>query len=267
MFMEITRRDDIGADLKAPSAARGGVATASYVLVPLVRPGDVIIHYDSRREAIVGVSMAASSAEPAPIYWVSRGSYARRAGEQAPLAAGHPGRARPVPGADSPVTLAEIRKHRDELLALRERIQARASGQPIYFPWIPYQDTLRTFQSYLVKMPREAISLFPQLRAVVDQAEARSSGLVLASPVEQAEEAVKDAAGKVARRGRGQGFQLDQEVKVAVEAHAMNMATEFYGQAWNVEDVHGSESYDLICRRGTRLSMSRSREPQQTEPR
>jgi hypothetical protein len=52
VWMEITRRDDIGADLKAPSAARGGVATASYALVPLVQPGDVVVHYDSRQEAI-----------------------------------------------------------------------------------------------------------------------------------------------------------------------------------------------------------------------
>jgi Domain of unknown function (DUF3883) len=37
-------------------------------------------------------------------------------------------------------------------------------------------------------------------------------------------------------------------VKVAVEALAMNVATEFYSKAWNVEDVHGTESYDLICR-------------------
>ena len=59
VFMEITRRDDIGANLQAPAAARGGVTTASYSLVPLVRPGDVVIHYDSRQEAIVGVSMAA----------------------------------------------------------------------------------------------------------------------------------------------------------------------------------------------------------------
>jgi hypothetical protein len=147
------------------------------------------------------------------------------------------------------VTLAEIRQHKDALLALRQRIQARASGQPIYFPWIPYQDTLRTFQSYLVKMPREAISLFPELRLMVDRVRAQPE-LALASPTVQAEEAVQDAAGKVARRGRGQGFQLDQEVKVAVEALAMNLATEFYSKAWDVEDVHGTESYDLICRRG-----------------
>jgi hypothetical protein len=141
--------------------------------------------------------------------------------------------------------------HRDELLALRERIQARASGQPIYFPWIPYQETLRTFQSYLVKMPQDAISLFPQLRAAVDQA--RSSSFAPASPVEQAERAVEDAAGKVARPGRGQGFQLDHDVKVAVEALAMNTATEFYADEWTVEDVHGSQSYDLICRRGDEI--------------
>jgi hypothetical protein len=58
LWMEITRREDIGADLKAPSAARGGGITASYVLVPVVRPDDVVIHYDSRREAIVGVSVS-----------------------------------------------------------------------------------------------------------------------------------------------------------------------------------------------------------------
>jgi hypothetical protein len=67
VWMEITRREDIGADLKAPSAARGGGVTGSYVLVPAVRPDDVVIHYDSRREAIVGVSIATSSAEQAPV--------------------------------------------------------------------------------------------------------------------------------------------------------------------------------------------------------
>lgn len=250
VWMEITQREDIGADLKAPSAARGGVATASYDLVRLVHPGDVVVHYDSGQRAIVGVSVAGSPAEPAPIYWVARGTYAKRAGEQPRWLPGLRVALDRYQQLEAPVTLSEIREHKDALLALRERIQARASGQPIFFPWIPYQDTLRSFQSYLVKMPQQAINLFPQLRAMVNRAEARPSGLVLASPTEQAEEAVKDAAGKVACRGRGQGFQLDQEAKVAIEALAMNMATEFYSKAWDVKDVHGTESYDLICRRG-----------------
>src|ERR1017187_698213 len=145
--------------------------------------------------------------------------------------------------------MTDIRVHRDDLLALRQRMQVRAGGQPIYFPWIPYRDTLRTFQSYLVKMPQDAISFFPQLGAVVDELGGKSSDGAILSPADQAVEAVADAAGKVARQGRGQGFQLDQDVKVAVEVHAMNTATEFYSGDWDVEDVHGTKSYDLICRR------------------
>jgi len=98
-------------------------------------------------------------------------------------------------------------------------------------------------------MPQEALRLFPQLRAAVGQQEVKPPGFVVTSPTEQAEDAVEDAAGKIARPGRGQGFQLDQEAKVAVEAFAMNLATEFYSTDWNVEDVHGTKSYDLICRR------------------
>lgn len=209
-----------------------------------------MVHYNSRQEAIVGISVASSTAEPAPIYWVARGSYARRAGERPRWLAGLRVVLDQYRQVEPPVALTEIRQHKDALLALRQRIQARASGQPIYFPWIPYQDTLRTFQSYLVKMPQEAISLFPQLRAIINQATAQPPEFVPASPAEQADEAVQDAAGKLARRGRGQGFQLDQEAKVAVEALAMNAATEFYSREWDVEDVHATESYDLICRRG-----------------
>ncbi len=56
--MEITHRDNIGADLKAPSAARGGVATASYHLVHLnlVQPADVVVHYEPARRLSSGLA-------------------------------------------------------------------------------------------------------------------------------------------------------------------------------------------------------------------
>ncbi len=74
------------------------------------------------------------------------------------------------------------------------------------------------------------------------------------SPVEQAEEAVQAAAGKPARRGTGQGFQRNQEIKAKVEALAMKMATEFYaGKGWVVRDVHSAESYDLLCLRNSEV--------------
>jgi len=250
VFMEITRRDDIGKDLNAPSAARGGAATASYALVPLVGPGDVVIHYDSRREAIAGVSVAASGPEPAAVYWAARGSYARRAGERLRWL---PGVRVPLAGyrpLEPPLTLTAIRARSDELLALRNRLETAASGQPVYFPWIRYQDTIRTFQSYLVKMPREAISLFPDLDAAVGQAGTDPAGLSAVTPVQQAEAEVSRSAGQTARAAGGQGFQLDQAAKVAIEVHAMNAATAYYATSWTVDDVHGSESFDLLCRRG-----------------
>ena len=80
-----------------------------------------------------------------------------------------------------------------------------------------------------------------------------AQGQASVSPAQQVEEVVRYAAGKVARPGRGQGFQLDQDVKVAVEAHAMNAASKFYSVGWRVEDVHGTESYDLVCRRGAEV--------------
>jgi hypothetical protein len=76
-----------------------------------------------------------------------------------------------------------------------------------------------------------------------------SVSLGTTSPIQQAEEAATKAAGRAASPAKGQGFQLDQEAKVAVEAHAMNTATEYYAAAWGVKDVHGNESYDLECRR------------------
>ena len=267
VYMEISRRDDIGADLNAPSAARGGVSTASYALVPVVRPGDVVVHYDSREEAIVGVSVATGPPEPAPIYWVSRGSYARRAGEQARWL---PGIRVPLGSYQEladPLTLAEVRAQRNAVLAVRKRVQVRARGQAIYFPWNPYQDTLRTFQSYLVKMPATAIALFPQLRAAVDRAEALSSLPLPRLPSSMPRRQSTSAAGKTARPRRGQGFQLDQAAKVAVEVHAMNVATEFYGESWTVEDVHGARATTWSAAAGTRRSAWKSRAPRPTGPR
>jgi hypothetical protein len=90
----------------------------------------------------------------------------------------------------------------------------------------------------------------PTVPTAVGQAEARRLAPAAGSPVAEAEEAIAHAAGKRGSRGRGQGFQIDQEAKVAVEVHAMNVATAHYARDWDVEDVHGTESFDLVCRRG-----------------
>ena len=171
-----------------------------------MQPGDVVVHYDSRQEAIVGVSVAASAAEPAPIYWVARGSYARRAGEQPRWLPGLRVALDQYRQLEPPVTLAEIRQHKDALLALRQRIQARASGQPIYFPWIPYQDTSAPSRATWSRCLAKPSACFPSsarwsTRWKLNRRSSRWHRLA-----DQAEEAVQDAAGKVARRRQRSGI-------------------------------------------------------------
>lgn len=230
-FMEVvTERDDVGTDLQAPRLGRGGQLPASYRLVQEATPGSVVVHYDSRQEAIVGVSVAAGAPEPAPTFWRARGTSARRAGvEHAWL----PGVRVPLTGwppMAPPVTLAELRELEPQLMAIRDELQRRHGPQTrLYFPWVPYArgaQPMRTFQTYLAKLPAAVLDLVPRLRHAVDAA--RASAMPPASEVDQVEAAVAEAAGQRARTRRGgQGFQLEPAVRVAVEAHAMNVATDY----------------------------------------
>jgi hypothetical protein len=64
-------------------------------------------------------------------------------------------------------------------------------------------------------------------------------------------EAVRDA---VRPRVRGQRWVQSQEVRRAIEDHAMQAAAKHYrAQGWSVEDVSGFCSYDLHCEQGDRV--------------
>lgn len=72
-----------------------------------------------------------------------------------------------------------------------------------------------------------------------------------ASPVDFVAAAVEEAAGKAGRAGRGQGYQMDQRIRAATEQHAMRAAQAHYeGDGWEVGDVHATQSFDLVCRKG-----------------
>lgn len=49
-LIELSRRPDLGIELRGLRLWRGGGPTASYKLVPEVREGDVVVHYDSQAE-------------------------------------------------------------------------------------------------------------------------------------------------------------------------------------------------------------------------
>lgn len=250
LFMEITNRSDMGTDLKAPRTARHGALTPGYSLIEAVRLGDLVVHYSSTAEAIVGVSLVAGPTEPAPIFWAARGSYARQAGEgprwlpgtRVPLE-----RFTPLP---TPISLENLRQSEDEIMAIRADLEQQFPGHSLYFPWTPYSGgPMRTFQSYLVKFPRAVLFQLSALQQTISALSDEAAKDTDVSDTGITEEAIASAAGKSRQRG-GQGLQHDQAIKAAVEARAMDVAIEHWTARGTVKDVHGNESYDLCCQIG-----------------
>jgi hypothetical protein len=247
--MEVTQRENIGEDLEAPVAR--GARAASHTLVPELRFGDVVLHYKSNAEAILGASLVIGNPEPATTYWAAHDLGERKANV---LPAWLEGVRVPIDhwvAVDPPVTLTELRSHEKELMAIRDDLQRRYPEAALYFPWIRYGSgsaPMRTQQSYLVKFPQAAIDVIPRLRTAVNTAQAALVGRVAATrEVELAEAAVADAAGRGGGR-RGQGFLGDQKIRVVLEVHAMNGAIRHYREGgWTVTDAHGIERWDLEC--------------------
>lgn len=248
LFMEISRRNDPGVDLKAPVAARGGVETPGYALVGAVKAGDVVIHYDSTAEKIVGISRATGEKSNQPIWWAARGTYARKAAVQPKWLPGISVALEGYQPLRVPLGLDVIRTRRDELFALRDKLQATHPRQPLYFPWIPYQESLRTFQTYLAKFPRDALTALPELLAPIDRVTRSDIPSATQPEITRAEREVAKAAGRPAkeRQKAGQGFASDQAAKVTVEAHAMNAALAHYQALGDVVDTSRTESYDYV---------------------
>lgn len=74
----------------------------------------------------------------------------------------------------------------------------------------------------------------------------------LAPEIAQAQEVAAITAGRASLRPKGQGFRLTAEEKQAVELHGMRMAGEYFeAQGWEIKDVSGKESYDLLLTRGS----------------
>ena len=133
LFMEITRRDDVGANLKAPLAARGGIATSGYALVGAVNQDDIVVHYDGATEAIVGVSRATGERFNEPIWWAARGASAREAGVEPSWLPGLYVALEGYQPLASPLLLSTIHERIADVTALRERLAALYPSQSLYF--------------------------------------------------------------------------------------------------------------------------------------
>jgi hypothetical protein len=246
LFMEITHRENIGEDLRAPLSARGGLDTPGYTLVGSVKKGDLVIHYDGESDSIVGVSRATGERFYQPVWWAALGTYARKAGVKPKWVPGLYVELERYQPLAAPLPLPIIQQRLPSLFAIRDELRTRYPRESLYFPWTPYRDTLRTFQSYLAKFPKAALQVLSELVPVVAQVSTGQQEGIINQETEDAARVVATASGRPRprRTGTGQRSTLDQRVKAAVEAHAMNAALAHYRAFGRIIDTSRHESYD-----------------------
>jgi hypothetical protein len=162
-WCEITNREDLGADLKAPQANEDGRPYWSYSLMKEIRPGEVVFHYSTSETAFVGASIAGGPLEERAIVWAPQGTSARASrAARAP----RPGWWLPLDQfrrAEAPLTLEELQRseHQEWIRAWIDGAQERFGSS--YAPLQPYPRLLRAAQGYITKMPKAFLERFQKL--------------------------------------------------------------------------------------------------------
>src|SRR5207248_603539 len=133
-WLECTDRQDIGADLRAPLANVRGNPDWRYGLFREAQPGDIVFHYDGRRNAITSCTRITGAESKRPILWAARGSYARERGAEPEEVPGYSLPLTEHRELTVPLTLAAIRAAKPKLKAIIEDLHNR-HGQPLYVPF------------------------------------------------------------------------------------------------------------------------------------
>ena len=184
-WLEVTDRDDVGADLRAPSLDDSGKDNWRYSLFQHARMGDIVFHY--KKPAIVGFSQVAGRSEPTEITWAARGSYARSKGTEPHP---RPGYRIPLHGftrLEPPISLADLRAKQGDIEVLLNAEDAKHKGAK-YFPFeLSGNRDLRLLQGYAFKLPAALVEMFPGLAAAHELANATTSGEPVAD-IDEAEQ-------------------------------------------------------------------------------
>ncbi|MDB5583793.1 MAG: hypothetical protein JWR80_8969 [Bradyrhizobium sp.] len=162
-WIEITGRDDIGADLHAPSGNEKAKAFWSYDLIHRLNDGDIVYHYDRNKQAIVGYSEAVGQPWRDKIVWAAQSMSARKQGILPHAREGFRLGLGGFTPLSIPVTKEMLIARRAALFAARETVEK--AGWPSRFPFIPYGNSdVRALQGYLTKLPKSLLDVLPELR-------------------------------------------------------------------------------------------------------
>ena len=229
-WVEITSRENLGADLLSPKVGRGGKATPGYESMVHVNPGDVIFHYwqqPGQEPALVSYSIAVGQAETSVITWRPHGKNStnmkpeRSAAWRVPLGG--------MTDLAEPVNLSTFRDTSKKLHAISEQLK-KTHGKSIYFPFAWYDGELRANQVYLTKFPAEIVDLFPELQILGDV------------PATTKKPRPKDRE----PRPRTSGYMADPILRKAIELQAMAQAAELlHDLGYETTDVSANNPYDL----------------------
>lgn len=232
--MEITDREILGEDLRAPMTGQEGNEVWHYSLVSHTRPGDIVFHWHRtlyERPALVGWSTVLGPLQEARISWAPHVGAAHR------LAEARPNWVMPLAGIhylDSPILLSDLKSLLTEILDVREALEL-TQGKPSYFPFNRYgSEDIRATQAYLTKLPHSLVEL-------------------LNSRHELELDAHKDAPDDVMSstpnlRVGGQGFIRDTARKLAIEQHAVAMGVEHYRSLGATDIELLGKPYDIRLR-------------------
>jgi hypothetical protein len=159
-WLEITDREDLGVDLKAPQTGDSGREVWSYSLVKEVREGDVVFHYWKPEAAIWAWSRAVGSYWEEDLVWASHGTVAREAGVLPYRRPGWRIGLEDFTLLDDSVPLERLRAEESALRAVVRELEER-HGAPIYFP-VALSDLRppRMQQAYLTKLPEAMVAWF-----------------------------------------------------------------------------------------------------------
>jgi hypothetical protein len=159
-WLEVTRRPDLGENLKAPQTNEQGREFWSYALLKEVREGDVIFHYDGIAQAIVARSRAVGTYWEDELLWAARGTSARAANIVPHPRLGWYLGLEHFQRLPEVVSLDAIRMSTAAVQSMKNALDQEV-GEPLYFPFeLGSRRPLRPMQGYLFKLPRAFVEFF-----------------------------------------------------------------------------------------------------------
>lgn len=234
--MEITDRDDLGQDVRAPQTNASGRDEWSYTLVTYTQPGDIVFHWHKSlvgEAAIVGWSEVVGPLAADSMDWLAHGTRGRARGKAAhvdnwimPLGGLHE--------LSPPITRTQLETRRHDILQVIDGLK-RAEGRSVYPPFYLYGERqLRAMQSYLTKFPAALLPILDGLTT---------------SAIPGPDRRGTFPRGLAAPKSAGQGRQQDPLLRKAIEDYAVDAATAYYRDELRATDIEVlGKPYDLKLR-------------------